>query len=422
MTLLAEGGLVSRAGTSRLAPGVLTSVARQLALRAAAGRRQGTIEVAGSQGTRSLGGGDPVARVTVHDNRSYLALLGQGSVGLGRSYVAGWWDAEDLTTLVRILSRWTEGMRAPLDRAARALSPLTNVPTRLGAPSRADDQGNVRAHYDLSNEFFELMLDETMSYSCALFEHAGATLADAQRAKMTRLATKLGLGPADRVAEIGTGWGGFAIHAAGRYGCHVTTTTISEAQRTYAAKRVADAGLSHLVTVLGSDWRDLGGRFDKLVSVEMIEAVDWRHQGEFLKACSRLLKPDGVAVLQAIVIDDRSFERAKRHADFVRRMVFPGSCIPSVGSIVSSLARVSDLRIVDLEDIGHHYAQTLRLWSDNLRARSGAVEALGTSTEFRRLWALYLAYCEASFLERHISDVQLVLAKPGWRGLQARKV
>jgi cyclopropane-fatty-acyl-phospholipid synthase len=364
-----------------------------------------------------------VARVTVHDDRSYLSLLGRGSVGLGRSYVAGWWDTEDLTTLVRILSRWTQGVRAPLDRAARALSPLLNVPTRLGAPGRADDEGNVSAHYDLSNEFFELMLDETMSYSCAVFEHAGATLADAQRAKMTRLATKLGLGPADRVVEIGTGWGGFAIHAAGRYGCHVTTTTISEAQRTYAVKRVADAGLSHLVTVLGSDWRDLGGRFNKLVSVEMIEAVDWRLQGEFLEACSRLLEPDGVAALQAIVIDDRSFERAKRHQDFVRRMVFPGSCIPSVGSIVSSLARVSDLRVVDLEDIGRHYAQTLRLWSDNLRANAGAVGALGTSTELGRLWALYLAYCEGSFLERHISDVQLVLAKPAWRGrLQAREV
>jgi cyclopropane-fatty-acyl-phospholipid synthase len=423
MTLLAESGLVSRAGTSRPAPGVLAPVARRLALRAAAGRRQGTLEVTGSEGTRSLGDGGPVARITVHDNRSYLALLGRGSVGLGRSYVAGWWDADDLTTLVRILSRWTKDVRAPLDRAARALSPLLNIPTRFGAPGRADDEGNVRAHYDLSNEFFELMLDETMNYSCAVFEHAGATLADAQRAKMTRLATKLDLGPADRVVEIGTGWGGFAIYAAGRYGCHVTTTTISEAQRTYAAKRVADAGLSHLVTVLGSDWRGLSGRFDKLVSVEMIEAVDWRLQGEFLKACSRLLEPDGVAVLQAIVVDDRSYERAKWHKDFVRRMVFPGSCIPSVGSIVSSLARVSDLRVVDLEDIGGHYAHTLRLWSDNLSAHAGAVEALGMSTELRRLWAFYLAYCEGSFLEGHISDVQFVLAKPGWRGrLQGREV
>ena len=207
----------------------------------------------------------------------------------------------------------------------------------------------------------------------------------------------------------------------------MTTTTISEAQRSFVADRVAQAGLSHRVNVLGADWRDLpslaerDGRFDKLASVEMIEAVDWRNHDEFLSACARLLRDGGLAVLQAIVIDDRSFERAKRHQDFVRRMVFPGGCIPSVLSIVSSLARASDLRVVDLEDIGRHYAQTLRLWAANLATHSEAVKRTGVSDELLRLWALYLAYCEASFLERHISDVQLVLAKPSWRGrLQAR--
>jgi len=418
--VLSFPGAAAGRGWPRLA--ALAPLARRLVLAASACKQEGTIEVTGAGGPRRLGGGGPVARVVVHDDRTYLALLGSASVGLGRSYVAGWWDCEDLTTLVQVLSRWTRAWRHPLDGAAQVLSPVLDLPARVRAPGRADDLRNVRAHYDLSNEFFELMLDETMTYSCAVFDHEGTSLADAQRAKVDRLCTKLGLRPGDRVVEVGSGWGGFAVHAAGRYGCHVTTTTISEAQRNYVAERVAQAGLSHLVTVLGADWRDLlvlgdgPGRFDKLASVEMIEAVDWRHHDEFLGTCARLLRADGVAVLQAIVIDDRSFERAKRHQDFVRRMVFPGGCIPSVASITSSLARASDLRVVDLEDIGRHYAQTLRLWAANLAAHAEAVERLGVSQELRRLWALYLAYCEASFLERHISDVQLVLAKPAWRG------
>ena len=203
---------------------------------------------------------------------------------------------------------------------------------------------------------------------------------------------------------------------AGRYGCRVTTTTVSEAQRSYVEKRVADAGLADRVTVLGDDWRDLRGRFDKLVSVEMIEAVDWRHHDAFLAACSALLSEDGLAALQAIVIDDRSFPRAKRHRDFIRALVFPGGCLPSVASITACLARATDLRIVDLEDIGLHYAETLRRWTANLDSHDVELRRLGVSSEFRRLWALYLAYCEAAFLERHVSDVQVLLAKPSWRG------
>jgi cyclopropane-fatty-acyl-phospholipid synthase len=303
-----------------------------------------------------------------------------------------------------------------LDQLANAGGVMFDLPSRLMAPGGAVDRRNVQAHYDLSNDFFELMLDETMTYSCAVFEHAQVTLRDAQLAKIDRLCAKLELRPDDRVVEIGTGWGGFALYAAQHYGCRVTTTTISEAQRTYVAKRVAEAGLADRITVLGDHWRDLRGEFDKLVSVEMIEAVDWRHHDQFVARCAALLTDDGLAAVQAIVIDDRSFERAKRHRDFVRRMVFPGGCIPSVESITASLARATDLRIVDLEDIGRHYGETLKRWSANLETNAGAVERLGARTEFRRLWALYLAYCEASFLERHVSDVQLVLAKPAWRG------
>jgi cyclopropane-fatty-acyl-phospholipid synthase len=384
----------------------------------AAGRRAAgpSIEITEGGETFLWGEGEPLARITVHDRRTYRALLGSASVGLGTSYVAGWWDSDELTALVQALSRHTRPLRERLDRLGRAWGAVLDVPTRWAAPSRDDDKRNISEHYDLSNDFFALMLDETMAYSCAIFQEPGTTLREAQEAKIDRLCTKLELVPTDHLIEIGSGWGGLAVHAATKYGCRVTTTTISDAQRAYVEKQVADAGLTDRITVLGLDWRDLIGTFDKLVSVEMVEAVDWRWHDQFLAKCADLLADDGLAAIQAIVIDDRSFERAKRHRDFVRRMVFPGGCLPSIGSLTSSLARATDLHLVDLEDIGRHYAETLRRWADQLTENSGALAELGVSQEFRRLWDLYLAYCEAAFLERHISDVQLVMAKPGHAG------
>jgi cyclopropane-fatty-acyl-phospholipid synthase len=405
-------------GGSDASPGRpwVADLSRRIVL--AAGRYAGSaaIEVTEGRRTFQLGPGEPLARVTVHDRRAYGALLRSASVGLGASYVAGWWDSDDLTAVVRALARDTRSLRERLDRLGRAWTSVLDVPARLVAPGRDEDKRNIADHYDLSNEFFALMLDDTMTYSCAVFERPGVTLAEAQEAKMDRICAKLELVPTDHLVEVGSGWGGLSVHAATRFGCRVTTTTISEAQRWYVERRVAEAGLSDRITVLGVDWRDLTGRFDKLVSVEMIEAVDWRWHDRFLARCSDLLTDDGLAAIQAIVIDDRSFERAKRHQDFVRRMVFPGGCLPSVGSLTTSLARATDLRIVDLEDVGPHYAETLRQWADNLARHTDAVEVLGLGREFRRLWDLYLAYCEASFLERHISDVQLVLAKPGRAG------
>jgi cyclopropane-fatty-acyl-phospholipid synthase len=380
----------------------------------AAGQRArgAAIEVTDGGETFQVGHGELMARVSVHDRRAYGSLLKSASVGLGASYVAGWWDTDDLTGLVRALLRDTTPLRERLDRLGRVSQAVLDLPARLVTPSRDDDKRNIAEHYDLSNDFFALMLDETMTYSCAVFERPGATLAEAQMTKVDRLCTKLELAPTDHLVEIGSGWGGLAIHAATNYGCRVTTTTISDAQRSYVEKRVADAGLADRITVLGLDWRDLTGRFDKLVSVEMIEAVDWRWHDQFLAKCAELLTNDGLAAIQSIVIEDRSFERAKRHEDFVRRMVFPGGCLPSVASLTTSLARATPLRVVEMEDIGHHYAETLRRWADNLATNRDAVTNLGVGNEFRRLWGLYLAYCEAAFLERHISDVQLVLAKP----------
>ncbi len=380
----------------------------------------GTLVLIGPDRTDRFGSGDPVATVTVHDPRAWRALVRRGSIGLGASYVAGWWDADDLVSAVRVLVARTAGLRDALDRVVPRFAPLLDlVPGR--APDRRADRSNIGAHYDLSNEFFALMLDETMTYSCAVFEDPDMDLADAQRAKFDRLCRKLDLRPGDRLVEIGTGWAGLAIHAARHYGVEVTTTTISDEQRSSAVERVAAAGLSDRITVLGEDWRDLRGTYDKLVSVEMIEAVDWRLHDAFLGACARLLHRRGLAAIQAIVIADRSFERAKRHDDFVRRMVFPGGCIPSVTALVSSVTRATDLRVVDLEDIGRHYAATLHRWADNLSAAGDRVDALGVTPGFRRLWDLYLAYCEAGFLERHISDVQMVLAKPDWRGRLAAR-
>lgn len=351
------------------------------------------------------------ATVVVHDRRALLALL-RGSRGLGDAYVAGWWDCDDLTGLVQALARRTAPLVRRLDAAGAALRPLTDPVARARRrPDRARDRRNIHAHYDIGNDFYALMLDNTMTYSCAVFEPPGISLADAQEAKFERLCRRLGLGPGDHVVEIGTGWGGFAVHAAGRHGARVTTTTISDEQHRYAGKRIAEAGLADLVTVLDLDYRDVTGRYDALVSVEMIEAVDWRDHGTFFGTVARLLRPGGRAALQAIVIDDRAFERAKHHDDFIRASVFPGGCLPSIASIAAGASRAG-MRLVELEEIGHHYPATLRAWRHNVHAAGAEVADLGLDRRFRRLWDLYLAYCEAGFLERRVGVVQVVLERP----------
>ncbi len=360
------------------------------------------------------GGGEPVVNVTVTDPRAFGALLRRSTVGLAESYANGWWEADDLTGLIRTLLRSTGKLRSFLDRAGRRASPAIGALARLVPPGKEEDRRNVQAHYDLPGELFAVMLDETMAYSCAIFDTPGMSLADAQRAKFDRLCQRLRLGPQDHLLEIGTGWGGLAVHAAARYGCRVTSTTISDAQREIASKTVAEAGVADKVTILGVDYRDLGGTYDKLVSVEMIEAVDWRLHDGFFGACSRLLAPNGLMALQAITIDDRSFERAKHHDDFIRRMIFPGGCIISVEALARSVTRASDLTVVGLEDIGRHYPETLRRWRSAVRTGVPRLQEAGLDGRFQRLWELYLCYCEAAFLERHVSDVQVLLAKPQW--------
>ena len=355
---------------------------------------------------------EPVAQVTVIDPRTYPALIRWGSVGLGQSYVEGWWDCDDPTALVRILIRNLEGPGRIADRGAQVTRLLADFKHRSAPRSKRTDRQHVQAHYDLGNDFFELMLDPTMMYSCGIFERPDATLEQASTAKLDRICQQLDLSPEDHVLEIGTGWGGFAVHAAAHYGCRVTTTTISDAQYDYAAKRVAKTGLGALVTVLNDDYRDLTGTYDKLVSIEMIEAIGWKQFDTFFATCSRLLRDTGLMALQAIVIADQSYERAKRHDDFIKRMIFPGGCLPSVEAITRSCRRATDLRVVHLDDIGLHYAETLRRWRANFTDHIDDVSAIGLGSPFQRLWQLYLCYCEAAFVERHVSDVQLILAKP----------
>lgn len=395
--------------------------ARRRALRALLRRvRTGTIVVAEGDHETTYGEGAPRVRVSVHDTRAYAAVLAKGSVGLGASYAAGWWDCDDLTGLVRILERATRPIARRTDALARRLEAARRVGDLLGPATRrrdpATDRDHVRAHYDLSNEFFELMLDETMMYSCAYFSSPEVSLADASRAKLDRLCRKIALGPQDHVVEIGTGWGGFALHAATHYGARVTTTTISDAQYEYASRRVAEAGLADRVTVLNEDYRELDGTFDKLVSIEMIEAIGWRQLDTFFATCARLIAPDGVMGLQAIVIEDRSYERAKRTEDFIKRFIFPGGFLPSIQSMVDAMTTSSDLRVLDVEDIGRHYAETLARWRANLARHRDELAELALGEDFERIWRLYLCYCEAAFLERHVSDVQLVLARGEWRG------
>jgi len=368
---------------------------------------------------KTIGSGDLVADLTVHDRAAYAALVYGGSRGLGRSYVNGHWTTSDVTSVVRFLFRATQPQRRRLDRRARRRQRFTalvpNSLRRLTKPAasvKVEDRQNIHAHYDLSNEFFQIMLDATMAYSCAIFQDESTSLEEAQVEKFDRLCRKLQLGPNDHVLEIGTGWGGFALHAASRYGARVTTTTISQNQRDMAIELVSDAGLQHLITVLGDHYADLTGTYDAIVSVEMIEAVNWREYDAFFAKCSSLLTKRGRMAMQAITIADESFERAKLKKDFIRDLIFPGGCLPSVTAIMNSIANVTDLQPIDLDDIGLHYAKTLRLWGASVEERFDEIRALGFDDRFKRLWEMYLCYCEAAFLERHISDVQLVFHKP----------
>jgi cyclopropane-fatty-acyl-phospholipid synthase len=352
------------------------------------------------------------ATVHVRDARFYAEIAFGGSVGAGESYMAGDWTCDDLTALFRILAHNREVIDGVEGGLARLLAPLRRLLHAAARNTRHGSRRNIGAHYDIGNDFFELFLDPTMMYSSAVFEPAGLTLEQAQTVKLERICRKLALGPDDHLLEIGTGWGGLALHAARHHGCRVTTTTISRQQHEAARERIDAAGLADRITLRLDDYRDLNGRYDKLVSIEMIEAVGHQYFDTFFRRCSDLLAPDGTMLLQAITIADQQYEAARDSVDFIKRHVFPGCCIPSVSALSVSVARASELRIVGLEDIGLHYATTLARWRENLFARLDRVRALGYPEPFIRLWEFYLCYCEGGFAERALGNVQMVLTKP----------
>ncbi len=360
--------------------------------------------------------GDPLeATITVRDPAFYRAVAAQGSTGAGEAFIDGAWQCDDLVALIRILVR----NRDTLDRMESGPARLGGMALRAWHALRRNTRGgsrrNIAAHYDIGNELFALFLDRSLMYSSAIYTHQDEPLDVAAERKLDRICRKLDLSAGDHVLEIGTGWGGFAIHAASRHGCRVTTTTISREQYELARQRVAEAGLEDRVTVLLDDYRDLEGRYDKLVSIEMIEAIGHAYQDTYFKTVQRLLKPDGLALIQAITIEDRRYRQARRSVDYIKRFIFPGSFIPCVSGMLSSVGRRTDLRLLNLEDIGPSYAQTLHAWRERFVEHLADVRALGYDERFVRMWLFYLAYCEGGFLERSIGDVQMLFARPGNR-------
>lgn len=342
----------------------------------------------------------------------YRRSIVGGSIGAAESYIDGEWNCEQLTDFIRLMLR----NEHVLHRVESVWSVAARFALRaqhwLNRNSRMGSRRNIREHYDLGNDFFSLFLDETMMYSSGLFASQQSTMRQASENKLDQVCRSLQLGPSDQVMEIGTGWGGFAIHAAERYGCHVTTTTISDEQYKMARQRVQDAGLSDRIVVLKQDYRDLRGRFDKLVSIEMIEAVGRRYLNGYLSRCAELLKPDGAMLLQAITMPEQRYTRYAKSVDFIQKYIFPGGFLPSVTELHRCAHSVSSLRLLNLFDFGMHYAETLRVWRQRFHENLNDVRALGFSEQFLRMWHYYLCYCEAAFRERATGVIQAVWAMP----------
>lgn len=366
-------------------------------------------------GDKSGGGVDARVRVEVVDPAFYRAIAANGSVGAGEAYMDGHWRCDNLVGLVRLLVRnrdLLDGMESGFARLGGTAMRIWHAQRRN---SRDGSRRNIAAHYDLSNEFFSLFLSQDLMYSSAIWTDPADTLESASRRKLERICRKLDLKPSDRVIEIGTGWGGFALYAARNYGCHVTTTTISREQHALASERIAEAGLNDRVTLLLQDYRDLRGEYDKLVSIEMVEAIGAPFLDTYFSQISRLLDPQGLALLQAITIEDQRYAQALASVDFIKRHVFPGSFIPSINALLEAKTRASDLALVHMEDFGASYALTLQAWRERFMAHLPQVRAQGFDEHFIRMWEFYLAYCEGGFRERSIGVAHLLLAKPGNR-------
>lgn len=353
-------------------------------------------------------------RVWITDARFWAAIALDGSNGSGDAYGEGWWTTDDLTGLVRMLARHAEALSRLDGGLGKMLMPLFRLANRTRRNTKDGARENIEAHYDLGNAFFRRWLDPTMTYSSAWFATPDTSLAEAQVAKIEMLLDRVELRAGEHLVEIGTGWGELALRAAAR-GARVTTVTISQEQHRFASERVAAAGLAERIDVRLCDYRDLSGTYDKLVSVEMIEAVGREFYPTYFKTLSTLLNPGGLAAIQAITIRDQLFHKAARESDFIKRRIFPGCCIPSIEVLVGAARRHSDLNLIRLEDFAPHYARTLELWRKTVKAQAGALRELGYDDRFQRLWEFYLSYCAGGFAERALGVAHLVFAKPGWR-------
>jgi cyclopropane-fatty-acyl-phospholipid synthase len=390
---------------------------RQRVLTQLSALRDGHIVLEDGCGTAELGKSTGQAPVTVWVSSPafYQAVAAGGSVGAGEAYMAGHWDCDDPVALVRTLVRnrdVLDGMEAGWARLGGWLLRRWHA---LRRNTQAGSRRNIAAHYDLGNEFFSLFLSADQMYSSAYWREGQDSLDAASQRKLQLVCEKLRLTREDHLIEIGTGWGALAVYAAAHYGCRVTTATISQQQYAAACERVTGAGLGERVTVLLEDYRNLAGSYDKLVSIEMVEAVGAQYLDTYFAQVGRLLKPDGLALIQAITIEDHRYRQALRAVDFIKRHVFPGSFIPSVAAMLAAKTRVSDLGLVALEDFGQSYARTLAAWRQRFLSRLPQVRALGFDERFIRMWNFYLAYCEGAFRERSIGVSHLLFAKPGYR-------
>ncbi|MEO7051271.1 MAG: cyclopropane-fatty-acyl-phospholipid synthase family protein [Rhodanobacter sp.] len=400
--------------------GELDRFLRQRLIERMSGLCRGRLTLEDARGTVELGlpataHTDLHVRLQVFDPGFYRAVARNGSVGAGESYMDGQWRCDNLVGLIQLLVR----NRDLLDGMESGLARLGGVALRgwhaLRRNTRDGSRRNIAAHYDLGNDFFSLFLSPDLMYSSAIWSGPADTLETASERKLELICRKLDLQPTDRVIEIGTGWGGFALYAAQHYGCHVTTTTISREQHALASARIAAAGMAGHVTLLLEDYRDLDGQYDKLVSIEMVEAIGAPYLDVYFEKLGSLLKPDGVALVQAITIEDQRYAQALKSVDFIKRYVFPGSFIPSINALLTAKTRASDLGLIQLEDFGSSYALTLKAWRERFMSKLGRVRAQGFDEHFIRMWEFYLAYCEGGFRERSIGVAHLLMAKPGYR-------
>lgn len=353
--------------------------------------------------------------IDIHHSSFWSDMAFGGVTGAGEAYIKGSWSCSDLVTLVRIMLQNREVIEQFDGRFGKIKVPARKILHWLSRNTRQGSRRNIQAHYDLGNDFFKLFLDPTMMYSSAYFTHRDMSLDQAATAKLDLICRKLDLQKNDSVLEIGTGWGGFAIHAASHYGCHVTTTTISDEQHALATDRVKALGLDNKITLLKQDYRDLQGQYDKLVSIEMIEAIGHQYMDCYFKKCHDLLKTDGSMLIQAITITDHRYKKALTTIDFIKKYIFPGGFLPSVTAMTNSIAKSGDMKIIHLEDIGHHYAKTLAHWRTRFHHKKPEILCLGYSQSFLRLWDFYLCYCEGGFHERELGTVHLIASKPASR-------